>query len=140
MKRLNPRHDTQIMLYSINVQSLDFPISDKSLKSTKIWLMKVKVVFNFNMFCVQIAILFGFFQGKHLSASPQIMLIFFIFASESFSYAVFCPPNKIYFCKYHVMKNKRYSMQMMSLTCRRIITKFFLFFCFENAKSKLNIC
>lgn len=35
--------------------------------------------------------------------------------------------KKIYFCTFHIMKNKCYSMQMMSLTCQSVITKAFFF-------------
>ena len=42
-------------------------------------------------------------------------------------------PKKIHSCKFHIMENKCYAMQMMSLTCHRIITeRAFIAFCFKK--------
>lgn len=62
--------------------------------------------FDSNMFCVNCDIVMNFSNHFVRIISPP---------------ASFHP--RIYFCEFHIMKNKCYSMQMMSLTCQNIITK-----------------
>lgn len=130
-------HSKQIIFYSIGGKkkikftNIEFSIKRQQKTSTKKASWHGKPKFPFNMLYVQ-----------KLWYCHEFFKVFYfgLFFLQVLGKAAFSSFNQqqIYFCKFHIMKNKCYAMQMMSLTCQNIITQKLLFFLVVLRTPKVN--